>query len=91
MLFRSGHTVTPAQARRLADDQARWHADAGEWSARLGDGTRLWWSDARSYRVRRHLVAELGLHGLAVWRLGSADPLTGAAATPARLTRSAAG
>jgi len=73
-----GHTVTVAQARQLiARDhvRARWRAKAGEWTARLDDGTRLWWSDRRSYRQRVALAAAQGLHGLAVWRLGSADTL----------------
>ncbi|WP_036507817.1 glycosyl hydrolase family 18 protein [Nocardioides sp. URHA0020] len=73
-----GRTVTVAQARRLvARDHARatWHARQGEWSARLGDGTRLWWSDHRSYRHRVALARRHHLHGLAVWRLGSADTL----------------
>jgi spore germination protein len=74
----SGRTVTVTQARRaVARDGARahWRAGPGEWTARLSDGTRLWWSDGRSYAVRLGLAAELGLHGVALWRLGSADPL----------------
>ena len=73
-----GGTVTIAQARRLvARDHVRahWRAKAGEWTARLDDGTRLWWSDRRSYRLRVALARELGVHGLGVWRLGSADTL----------------
>lgn len=73
-----GRTVTPAGARRRvarADVRPRWHPRVGEWSARLPDGTRLRWSDARSFAARRDLATELGLHGLAVWRLGSADRL----------------
>ena len=75
---RDGRTVTDAQARKLvAQDgaQARWRARAGEWTARLSDGTRLWWSDGRSIALRQDLAGELGLHGIALWRLGSADPL----------------
>lgn len=74
----TGRTVTPAAARRLAGRDGvrpRWHAASGEWSAVLDDGTRLWWSDRRSYVQRVRLARELGLHGVAVWRLGSADPL----------------
>ncbi|GAA4720071.1 glycosyl hydrolase family 18 protein [Nocardioides conyzicola] len=73
-----GHTVTVARARHLvARDhvRARWRADQGEWTTRLDDGTRLWWSDRRSYRQRVALARARGLHGLAVWRLGSADTL----------------
>jgi len=73
-----GRTVTDAQARRLvARDgaRARWPSGPGEWTARLSDGTRLWWSDGRSIALRQQLAGELGLHGIALWRLGSADPL----------------
>ena len=71
-----GHTVSDRGARRLAGDRAVWHPKAGEWSARLPGGDRLWWSDARSYRLRLALAKRRGLHGVAVWQLGSADPLT---------------
>ena len=74
----TGRTITPAGARRLVERdgvRAVWHPAMGEWSVTLDDGTRLWWSDARSYVHRRRLARELGVHGLAVWRLGSADRL----------------
>jgi len=74
----SGRTVTVKQARKaVARDgaRARWRSGPGEWTARLSDGTRLWWSDGRSYALRLALATELGLHGVALWRLGSADPL----------------
>jgi spore germination protein len=73
-----GHSVFPRQARRLVADDgavARWRPRAGEWSAMLNNGARLWWSDARSWEQRLHLAAHRGLHGLALWRLGAADPL----------------
>jgi spore germination protein YaaH len=35
----------------------------------------MWWSDGRSIALRQQLAIELGLHGIALWRLGSADPL----------------
>ena len=75
----TGHTVTDRGARRLVrEDGARavWKAREGEWRAQLSDGTVLWWSDRRSYDVRRSLAVQEGTHGLAVWRLGSADPLS---------------
>jgi spore germination protein len=75
---RDGRTVTDKQARKLvARDgaRARWRKAPGEWTARLSDGTRMWWSDGRSYVLRLALATELGLHGVALWRLGSADPL----------------
>ncbi len=74
----TGRTLTPRRARRQVERagvRAVWHRRAGEWSARMPDGTALWWSDGRSYRRRSELARRLGLHGLAVWRLGSADPL----------------
>jgi spore germination protein YaaH len=70
----SGRSVSDARARQLAGGQARWHASAAEWSARTTGGT-LWWSDHRSYLRRLRLAHALGLHGVAVWQLGSADPL----------------
>jgi spore germination protein len=75
---RTGRSVTVRAARRLvAQDGARavWRATYGEWRARLSDGTVLWWSDVRSYQLRVRLAAQLGLHGVALWRLGSADPI----------------
>ncbi|WP_244927719.1 glycosyl hydrolase family 18 protein [Nocardioides sp. W7] len=72
----SGRTLTVAQARALVSaDGARavWVPRAGEWRARLSDGTVVWWSDGRSLELRRRLAGEIGLHGLAVWRIGSAD------------------
>ncbi len=74
----TGRSLTARGARaRAAADGVRpvWHQRAGEWSARLSDGTVLWWSDARSYRARARLARQYGVHGLALWRLGSADPL----------------
>jgi spore germination protein len=70
----SGRTVSDAKARRLAGLAARWHERAGEWSAHTARGT-LWWSDHRSYLRRLALARHLGLHGVAVWQLASADPL----------------
>jgi spore germination protein YaaH len=73
-----GHTVSVKRARELvAADGARavWKATAGEWKAKLSDGTVLWWSDGRSYDLREQLATQRGLHGLALWRLGSTDTL----------------
>ena len=75
---RTGRSVTVGAARRLVEAdgaRARWRPAYGEWTARLSNGTVLWWSDARSFRLRLRMAAELGLHGVAVWRLGSADPI----------------
>jgi len=76
---RPGGTVSVAGARRLvrADGAtAVWKQGYGEWRAQLANGTVVWWSDRRSYERRVALARELGLHGVAVWRLGSADTLT---------------
>ena len=75
---RAGRSVTVAQARNLVrrdGARARWDAAAGEWRAHLSNGTRLRWSDGRSLELRRALATEQGLHGLAIWRIGSADVL----------------
>lgn len=75
---RSGGTVTVAGARRLvrADGAtAVWRRGFGEWRAELSNGTVIWWSDGRSFERRVALARELGLHGVALWRLGSADRL----------------
>ncbi|MCZ4499992.1 MAG: glycoside hydrolase family 18 [Marmoricola sp.] len=73
-----GTELTDRRARAaVRNDGARavWHSDSGEWSATLTNGSKLWWADARSYAIRKKLAADHGLHGLAVWVLGSADPL----------------
>jgi hypothetical protein len=46
------------------------------WGGGAKQGT-LWWSDHRSYNRRVALAEDLGLHGVAVWQLASADPLRG--------------
>lgn len=74
----TGHSLTVKQVRKMvAADGAtpKWRAGLGEWTARLSDGTVLWWSDGRSYELRLDLASSLGLHGTALWRLGSTDPL----------------
>ena len=63
------------RARELAGSAARWDAGAGEWTAALPGGRRLWWDDARSVELRRQLAAQAGLHGLAVWQLGTSGTL----------------
>jgi len=74
----TGHTVSVRRARELvAADGVRavWKARPGEWKATLSNGTVLWWSDGRSYDLRKALAVEYGVHGLALWRLGSTDTL----------------
>jgi spore germination protein len=72
-----GHQVTDVRARQLADGHGHWHARPGEWSARLPGGGILWWSDSRSFQRRTSMASDLGLHGVAVWQLGSSDRLRG--------------
>ena len=70
-------SLTVAQARALAKRlHARpyWSAKDGEWTAKR-DGSTLWWSDKRSMTVRLTLARKLGVHGIAVWSLGTGDPL----------------
>jgi spore germination protein len=55
--------------------RARWIPAVGEWTATLGDGSTLWWADARSVALRLRLARALGVHGVAVWALGTGDPL----------------
>jgi spore germination protein YaaH len=74
----SNDSLTVNQARGLVarwHAQARWVARVGEWTARLGDGSTVWWSDARAIRRRIALARTLGVHGIAVWSLGTGDPL----------------
>lgn len=74
----TGRSLTLRQVRGLVnrdDARARWSATEGEWTATLSNGTVLWWSDRRSYDERVDLAREHDLHGLAVWRIGSADTL----------------
>lgn len=74
----SNDSLTVDQARALVarwHAQPRWMASVGEWTARLGDGSTVWWSDARSIARRIALARSLGVHGIAVWSLGTGDPL----------------
>lgn len=76
----TGRSLTVGQARAAVERtgvEPRYDREAGEWTATLPGGDVLWWSDGASYERREELAAELGLHGLALWRLGSADRLVG--------------
>ena len=61
-----------------AGAKAHYVVSVGEWTARLRDGSTVWWSDARSLARRAQLARSLHLHGLAVWSLGLSDPITSA-------------
>ena len=74
----TGTTISTARARQLVDNfgvQSAYHARVAEWSAKLENGTVLWWSNLQSYNARVSLANSEGLHGVAVWRLGLADSL----------------
>jgi len=67
--------LTVPQARRLAGTRAVWSERLGEWHASLPNGRTLWWDDARSVELRRRLAVAHGLHGLAIWEIGSSARL----------------
>ncbi len=71
-----GRSLGVNQARALAGDLARFDATQQEWTATLADGSVLWWSDRDTLAARRELAADAGVHGLAVWELSLADPLS---------------
>lgn len=74
----TGRSLAIRQVRGMLnrnDARPHWNSDVGEWTATLSNGTVLWWSDRRSYDERIDLAREYDLHGLAVWRVGSADTL----------------
>ncbi len=67
--------LTVPQARRLAGSRAVWSARLGEWHATLAGRRTIWWDDARSVDLRRRVAVVRGLHGLAIWELGSSGSL----------------
>lgn len=82
-----GYVWRPSGAAQLSDQQARalaahyrvapqWRPGIGEWTARLPDGSVTWWSDARSFALRRTLASQFHLAGLAVWDLAQSDRIT---------------
>lgn len=72
---RYGLSVNQArQTARAWHAQPHWIGSAGEWRARQ-DHSTLWWSDARSLRVRLRMAERLGVYGVAIWSLGSGDPI----------------
>jgi spore germination protein YaaH len=75
----AANPLSDAQARALvkADGaKAVWNSTDGEFTARLSNGSTLWWSDSNSLAARAPLVQSLHLHGLAVWSLGQSDRIT---------------
>lgn len=70
-------SVAAARAAVKRDGAAAvWSGPQAEWHATLSDGTVIWWSDGKSYRMRLAYAKHLHLAGVAVWSLGLADPLT---------------
>jgi len=68
-----GGVVTPAQARKEAGSRASWVSAQGEWTAKLQNGTILWWSDGKSLTVRSNYAKSVGLHGVALWQMTTGD------------------
>jgi spore germination protein len=74
-----GEQVSDARARSMVHDDsavARWVPAEQEWTATLSNGTVLWWSDAKTFALRKAYAARLHLGGVAVWSLGLSDALT---------------
>lgn len=71
-----GGVVSVAEARKQAGSRARWVAAQGEWTAKLANGTVLWWSDAKSLTVRSNLAVSDALHGVALWQMSTGDVIT---------------
>jgi len=73
-----GKQYSAAAARALVKkDHAKvhWSGSQKERYATLRNGTKLWWSDAKSVDARVKLAKKLGLGGVAVWSVGLADTL----------------
>jgi spore germination protein len=72
-------SVSDSQAVTMAHTKGaktHWDAAAGEWTSHLKDGTTIWWSDGRSFKVRVKLAEKLHLGGLAIWSLASCGQLS---------------
>lgn len=70
-----GVQLSVADARARAGSAAEFDSGQGEWTAKLPDGTVIWWSDSRTFAERKALAARYGLHGLAIWELSLGDPM----------------
>jgi cellulose synthase/poly-beta-1,6-N-acetylglucosamine synthase-like glycosyltransferase/peptidoglycan/xylan/chitin deacetylase (PgdA/CDA1 family) len=76
------NTVTPSQARLIVKRDhgvARYDSVAAEWTAKLPDGSVLWWNDARSIAARAALAKSLGVEGAALWEISTSDVVKAAA------------
>lgn len=72
----SAGQLSVTDARELAGDRANFDEAAGEWTATLEDGTEVWWSDIRSFRLRVAMAQDAGIGGVALWSLEQGDPIT---------------
>lgn len=70
----TGVQLSDADARHAAVKPV-WDATAGEWHSTIRGGGTIWWSDARSLRIRRAVARNLHVDGVAVWSLGLSDTL----------------
>jgi cellulose synthase/poly-beta-1,6-N-acetylglucosamine synthase-like glycosyltransferase/peptidoglycan/xylan/chitin deacetylase (PgdA/CDA1 family) len=52
-----------------------WNPAANGWTAKLPDGTVLWWSDNRSIAAVTAIALQRHLEGAAVWELSTTAPL----------------
>jgi len=70
------YSVSAARALVKRDGaKTHWSSTQRERYATLKNGTRIWWSDARSVDERVKLARSLELRGVAVWSIGLADRL----------------
>ena len=79
---------TVADARALASQpgaSATWDPIEQEWRCRTADGRTLWYEDSRGFAARAALAHQLGLAGVALWRVGADEPGTLAALPEAPL------
>jgi spore germination protein YaaH len=67
--------LTVPQARRAAGSRAHWSVKHAEWTANLPGHRRIWWSDRRSLRARERVAKKAGVHGVAIWQIGSSGRL----------------
>jgi cellulose synthase/poly-beta-1,6-N-acetylglucosamine synthase-like glycosyltransferase/peptidoglycan/xylan/chitin deacetylase (PgdA/CDA1 family) len=69
-----------AAAAKAAHVTPTWSTTSNGWTAKLTDGTVLWWSDTRSIAAVVTLALHHRLEGAAIWELSNVDPLASVAA-----------
>lgn len=78
-----GQSFSPSDGRAAAAaDHVTpvWDAAGNGWTARLHDGTVLWWSDNRSIATIVGIALRHHLEGAAVWDLSTSESLAGISA-----------